>query len=298
MRRARACALLALVTLPALPLRGATLQAPPPTDALTSSLLKTASGVVLHYVVQGDPKGPVVVLAHGIGDSWHSWELVLPLIPKSFRTYALSLRGHGLSDRPPSGYARADFAADLAAFLSGLGLENVCLVGHSLSSFAAQEVAAGTGAGRIRRLVLVGSAPFGPRDPAVLSELRTLFAGMRDPIDAALARDFQVSTTFRPLPPVFLETMIAELQRVPGRVWNEFAASLAAPRPVEHLRDIKAPTLVVWGDKDTLVTKADQDALLAGIRGSRLAVYASTGHAPHWEEPERFARDLLAFLRE
>ena len=53
----------------------------------------------------------------------------------------------------------------------------------------------------------------------------------------------------------------------------------------------------MWGDKDALITKADQDALLAGIHGSRLVVYPSTGHAPHWEEPERFARDLVGFLQ-
>jgi non-heme chloroperoxidase len=53
----------------------------------------------------------------------------------------------------------------------------------------------------------------------------------------------------------------------------------------------------MWGDKDGMMTRADQDALLAGIRGSRLVVYPGTGHAPHWEEPERVARDLVAFLQ-
>ncbi len=298
MSLARASALSMVAALAVSPLPVASADAPTVSEALTSSLLRPASGIVLHYVVQGDPKGPVVVLVHGIGDSWHSWELVLPLIPKSFRTYAVTLRGHGLSDRPPSGYTRADFAGDIASFLSGIGLENVALVGHSLGSFAAQEAATGAAASRIRRLVLVGSAPFGPRDPGVLAELRPLFGGMRDPIDAGLARDFQLSTTFRPLPPAFIETMIGELRTVPARLWHEFGESLATLRPAEHLRNIKVPTLLVWGEKDAMITRADQDALLAGIRGSRLVVYPATGHAPHWEEPERFARDLLGFLRE
>jgi non-heme chloroperoxidase len=296
MARVRALSLVAIF-LPGL-LAAAPADVPPASEALTSSLLKTPSGDVLHYVVQGDPKGPVVVLVHGIGDSWHSWELVLPLLPKSFRTYALSLRGHGLSDQPAAGYAITDFAGDVAAFLTGLGLENVCLVGHSLGSFAAQEVATGPAGTRVGRLVLVGSGPFGPRDPAVLSELRALFDGLKDPIDASVARDFQVSTTFRPLPPAFLETMIMQMQRVPARVWNGFGSSLSTLRPVERLRDVKAKALLVWGDKDALLTRADQDTLVAGLRSSRLVVYPATGHAPHWEEPERFARDLVAFLRE
>jgi non-heme chloroperoxidase len=274
-------------------------QAPvPPEHALRSALLKTEAGVVLHYVVQGDPKGAVVVLVHGIGDSWHSWELVLPHIPKTFRTYAVTLRGHGLSDHPPSGYSRADFGADVGGFLAGLDLQNVCLVGHSLGSFAAQEAATGKEARRVGRLVLVGSSPGGPRDPAVVSEVRSLFASIKDPIDPVLARDFQISTTVRPLPPAFLETMIGEMQKAPARVWNEVASGFATPGPGVPLEKIRVPTLLVWGDKDAMMTRADQDALLAAVRGSRLVVYPGTGHAPHWEEPEKFATDLVAFQRQ
>src|SRR5262249_36413491 len=68
--------------------------------ALVTNFVKVDTGLTLQYVVQGNPRGPVIVLLHGAGDSWHSWELVLPLIPKAYRTYAVSLRGHGLSDHP------------------------------------------------------------------------------------------------------------------------------------------------------------------------------------------------------
>src|SRR5919206_974518 len=78
---------------------------------LQSALAKLPSGVTLHYVVQGPPEGESVVLLHGIGDSWHSFELVLPHLPATARVYAVTLRGHGLSDGPPSGYAVTDLAA-------------------------------------------------------------------------------------------------------------------------------------------------------------------------------------------
>ena len=288
MRLSRASALTAATILSVAALPGAAREGPTVTERLTAALFKTPSGVVLHYVTQGDPKGPVVVFLHGIGDSWHSWELVLPHIPRTFRAHAVTLRGHGLSDHPPAGYTRADFAGDVSAFLAGLGLENICLVGHSLGSFVAQELATGPEARRIGRLVLVGSGPFGPRDPAILPELRTFFGAMKDPIDAQTSRDFQLSTAFRPLPPAFVETMIAELQKSPARVFNEFGASLATLRPLDDLTLIKAPALLVWGD---------QDALLAGIRGSRLVVYSGTGHTPQWEEPERLARELVGFIQ-
>jgi non-heme chloroperoxidase len=63
------------------------------------------------------------------------------------------------------------------------------------------------------------------------------------------------------------------------------------------MKAIKAPTLIVWGEQDALAPWSDQEALLAGIHGSRLAIYSRAGHAPHWEEPKRFAADLVAFAR-
>jgi len=59
---------------------------------------------------------------------------------------------------------------------------------------------------------------------------------------------------------------------------------------------IEALTLITWGDKDGICPRSDQDELVAGIRGARLEEYAGTGHTPHWEEPERFASDLVAFV--
>jgi pimeloyl-ACP methyl ester carboxylesterase len=68
---------------------------------------------------------------------------------------------------------------------------------------------------------------------------------------------------------------------------DDFAAELGA---------IAAPTLVLWGDRDGLARRIDQDALVAGIAGARLEVYEGTGHALHWEEPERFAAELTSFV--
>jgi pimeloyl-ACP methyl ester carboxylesterase len=44
------------------------------------------------------------------------------------------------------------------------------------------------------------------------------------------------------------------------------------------------------------VTRADQDALVSAVAGSRLMIYERAGHALHWEEPERFASDVVAFV--
>ena len=265
-------------------------------DGLTTAFVKVETGMTLQYVVQGDPKGSVIVLLHGAGDSWHSWELVLPHLPKTYRTYAVTLRGHGLSDHPAKGYARSDFAADVTSLLKKLDLRDITLVGHSLGSFVAQVVAQNDVEGRIARLVLVGSGPGASRDPNSPSALSTYFASVREPIDYEFARDFQAGTAFTPLPPAFLEMMIAEVQRVPAAMFHELARNVADPDHLAKLARIKAKTLLLWGERDSMFSKADQDGLLRIIPGSRLIAYPETGHALHWEYPERFAKDLSAFM--
>jgi len=265
-------------------------------DGLATAFVKVDTGLTLQYVVQGDPKGPVVVLLHGAGDSWHSWELVLPLLPKTFRTYAVTLRGHGLSDHPGTGYAREDFARDITSLLKILDLRDVTLVGHSLGSFVAQVVAQNDTEGRLSRLVLIGSGPGRPKDPSQPSALGSYFASVKDPIDYQFARDFQAGTAFTPLPAAFLETMIAEVQRVPAAMFHELAKGTTDPRHVEKLGRIKTKTLLLWGEKDSMFSKPEQDDLLKIIPGSRLIPYPETGHALHWERPLRFTRDLTEFM--
>jgi non-heme chloroperoxidase len=62
-----------------------------------------------------------------------------------------------------------------------------------------------------------------------------------------------------------------------------------------ELQRIRAPALILWGDRDEFISRRDQDALAAALAGSQLVIYPGAGHAPHWEEPERLAADLAAF---
>ena len=73
-------------------------------------------------------------------------------------------------------------------------------------------------------------------------------------------------------------------------------AGLLDDEHVARLGRIAAPTLLIWGDQDAFVPESDQETLLATIAGSRLEIYRGTGHAVHWEEPARFAADLVAFV--
>ena len=63
-----------------------------------------------------------------------------------------------------------------------------------------------------------------------------------------------------------------------------------------QLASIAAPTLIIWGDQETIVSRADQETLANGIPGARLVIYNGHGHAPHWEDPARIAADLAQFV--
>jgi pimeloyl-ACP methyl ester carboxylesterase len=66
------------------------------------------TGVRMSFVERGAPDGTPVIFLHGVTDSWHSFERLLPLLPRGIRAFALSQRGHGNSSRPSSGYRFTD----------------------------------------------------------------------------------------------------------------------------------------------------------------------------------------------
>jgi pimeloyl-ACP methyl ester carboxylesterase len=122
---------------------------------------------------------------------------------------------------------------------------------------------------------------------------------LRDPIEPALVREFQVSTLAREIPEEWLGTVVSESLKVPARVWQAlFAGFLETPDFSSELAKVAAPTLIVWGDRDSYALQNDQDVLRSTIPHARLLTYDGGGHGFHWETPERFALDLTAFVYE
>ena len=251
----------------------------------------------LPYVDQGDPSGVPLLLLHGYADSWRSFELVLPHLPKSIRVIALTQRGHGDASCPPEGYRSHDFAVDLAAFMDALHIESAVITGGSSGGFAARRFAIDYPE-RTLGLVFLGS-PFILRDkPGVLEIWESTMSKLTDPIDPGFVREFQMSTHTQPVPEAFLETMVRESLKIPARVWKTTFEGLLEDNSSGELAKIKAPTLIIWGDKDTIVPLSDQEKLTAGIEGSRFAVYPGVGHAIYWEQPGQVASDLVAFIED
>lgn len=255
-----------------------------------------STGVRVQYVEQGNAAGMPVVLLHGITDSLHSFDLVLPYLPSAWRVFALSQRGHGDSSRPADGYAPHDFAADVAAFLDVHKIPRAVIVGHSMGSLVAQRFALDFPT-RTQALVLAATCASLRGHQGVQEFWDTTIAKLRDPIDPKMVRGFQESTLHQPIPPAFLDLAVKESLKVPARVWRAAFAALMQTDHRTELGRIKAPTLIVWGEKETYFLRPDQEALVAAIKGARLVAWPDAGHALPWEHPQRFAQALTSFIQ-
>lgn len=256
--------------------------------------IQLVTGPRLHWVERGQPQGQPVVFVHGWPDSWFSFSRVLSMLPKRVHALAIDQRGFGDSDRPESGYGIPDFSADVIAFLDARSIDRATLVGHSFGTFVAR-CAAIAHPERVARLVLIGTG-FTESNPVIL-DLQTALHDLPDPVPLQFARDFQASTVYRSIPREFFDRLVAESLKLPARLWREIIDRMIEYADAEQLSEIAAPTLLLWGDKDALFPRADQDRLVAALRAAELIVYGETGHCPNWERPERVAEDIAVFVQ-
>ncbi|WP_157209653.1 alpha/beta fold hydrolase [Methanosalsum zhilinae] len=89
---------------------------------------------------------------------------------------------------------------------------------------------------------------------------------------------------------------MTEPLKVPAHVWKSKAKADLQDDLAGSLSKIKVPTLIVWGDQDEFGQRSEQETLLKTIQDSQLLIYKGHGHSPHWEAPERVAKDLVNFI--
>ncbi|MFD7562515.1 alpha/beta fold hydrolase [Streptomyces tendae] len=264
-------------------------------------------GGTIAYEVTGS--GPLIVLAHGVGDSRAAYRAVVPqLVTAGYRVAAVDLRGCGESSVDWPAWSRSDIAGDLLALIRHLGGPAV-LVGHSVSGGAATIAAA-----REPSLVtsVVELAPFTRKQSVRLGDLRVrrFRRGMVRLLGAGLFGSLRLWRSYLDVaypevrPADWPERLgrIETLLREPGRMKAMQAMGRSAPTDAgARLGDVRCPVLVVMGtlDPDWADPHAEGaavvDALPAGL--GRLEMIEGAGHYPHDQYPDRVAALVLAFLR-
>jgi non-heme chloroperoxidase len=257
--------------------------------------MQLATGIAVQYAEAGDPAGEPVVFLHGFTDSWFSFSRILQLLPREYRALALTLRGHGDSDKPECCYTIDDFVGDVVAFLDACDIDQATIVGMSGGSFIAQRVAV-EHAHRVSRLVLISSAATLHGNEAA-AELGQEMLALKDPISPEFVTDWQRLNIYAPVPDEFFATVVSESLKLPARVWGDFWTGVVlAPDYSSRLGEIDVPTLIISGELDAVFSREDSTRLAAAIPNATLKVYPETGHTVHWERPEEVVRDLVGFL--
>lgn len=271
-----------------------------------------AGAVSLHVVTAGE--GEPVVLLHGFPEFWYGWRHQIgPLARSGLRVVVPDQRGYNTSDRPRevAAYSLDDLAGDVIGLLNSMGHERAAIVGHDWGGIVAWWVAA-RHRDRVERLAIL-NAPhpvaftrFLGRSPRQM--LRSWYASFFQipwlP-EALLRRDggmpLRRALERTSLPGTFRQ---ADLDEYAG-AWSQPGAMTAminwyrAPRPGSASSSdsrIAAPTLIIWGARDSALDRRLADASLAYCDRGRLEIVEEATHWVLHERPDLVNRLLLEFL--
>lgn len=232
------------------------------------------SGHPVHYRVAGT--GYPVILVHGLSGSTRWWRRNIPALAQRYRVHLVDLPGFGTMRRHRRRFVLAEADSWLLAWMEAVGLGQAHLVGHSMGGYICLRFAAHTPQ-KVGRLVLVAPAGI-PTGRSPLDHIVSLLHALR-------------YTT-----PSFLPLLAQDLLRAgPWTLWRA-ARDLLTEDVQEHLQSITAPTLLLWGENDTLIPPALGSLLREQIADSRLLILKGAGHVPMFDRPQEFDDALLAFL--
>jgi len=260
------------------------------------AFVRLANGLRLAYVEQGERDGAAIVFLHGYSDSHRSFDLLMPHVPRAWRSIAVTQRGHGHSDKPHEPYAVKDFAADVPLLLDALNIDRAILVGHSMGSSIALQAAADY-PDRVAGVALLGAfAAF--QGNAAVDELGQAIQSFTESVDPEFVLAFQEATVAGMIPQRYLDTVVNESLRCPSRVWRRVFQGMQACDPLAAAERCRTPGVVIWGDADAFCPRADQLVLRDTLPEGRLFTLRGVGHALHWERPAETASILRAFVAE
>lgn len=262
--------------------------------------VEQADGAVLEGVAAGPDSGPLVVLSHCWTGTRATWEPVAArLVAAGCRVVLYDQRGHGASTMGAGAPTVEQLGEDLAAVLETVDARNAVVAGHSMGGMAAQALAVvrpDIVAGRVRALVLAGTAGFGVAAGLRAAPVR-LVTGHRGverllagPLGPALARG---AVGRRPRQAHLVATRDAFLS-LPGDVRQQFLIAFQAMDFRPGLGGVAVPTTVVVGSRDLLTPPRLGRALAAAIPGAHLVEVPGAGHMLPYEEPDVLAEIIIS----
>ena len=227
----------------------------------------------IHYQTAGS--GPPLVLVHGLASSTRWWGRNIAGLAEHFRVYAVDLSDFGNRRFRPR-FVLSQAAHYLVRWLEALQIERASFIGHSMGGRIAAELAAEHPT-RVDRLVLVDAAsmPFG---------------------HGYLKQSWGMARAFRRIPFSLLHVLLFDTLYTGIFSVMRIGRELLKSNLEHKVPHIQAPTLIIWGEHDTIVPLALGQALHRQLTGSQFNLIHGVGHVPMWEKPKEFNQAALQFL--
>ena len=266
-------------------------------------------GATVHYQEFGNPADPTLILVHGYTASTYVWKTVAPMLAeRGFHVIAVDLIGFGYSDKPAwFDYTIQSQARMITRLMNLLGIGQATIVGSSYGG-AVSSVLTLDYPERVKKLVLV-SAVINDRPkehplmklatvpgigealtPFILDSKILTKSRMQQTFSAEnrhLVTDERVNSVRRPLSAADGHNSVLQS----ARNWD-------ANRIEEDANLIDQPTLLIWGEQDTVIPIENGYKLHKKILNSRFVVFRNCGHLPSEEAPDNFVEIVSNFCKD
>ena len=267
--------------------------------------------VQLHFrYYPGD--GGDVVLIHGFASSAYTWEAMVSELRKNYaesgkktpRIWALDMKGFGWSDKPFNAkYDPFSLTDDVNAWMTRMGIDDATVVGNSLGGAVAGILALNY-PDKVRRLALIDSGGYPVEKKNGVKFVHIPFLRITGPLlfNRLIVKEALQSAFYDP-GKVTAERVNAYFSRLKTRGGIAAQALVLKSLNSERIRtygqrikDIKQPTLIIWGQNDTWIPPQCGMWFRCDIQGSALVIIPHSGHVSQEEHPEEIAALLYRFL--
>jgi pimeloyl-ACP methyl ester carboxylesterase len=254
--------------------------------------------------VWGNASGPEILLIHGFSQSYLSWiKQTGGDLPRTFRIVTYDFRGHGGSDKPlEAKYYQDDkrWADEVAAVIQAANLKRPVVVAWSYGGRVIGNYLKYYGDSRLAGVDLVDirtKAAEPAWDGDVIRRTSASMISADIATNIAGTKEFVRGVTAAPLSREDFELALAYNMVVP----IEVRAALRGGRNAgvdftAVFKSLRVPVLVTHGAADQLIKLEAARYTASIVPGARLSIYEKVGHAPFLEEPDRFNRELAAFV--
>ena len=256
-------------------------------------------GLNMVYYENGTTDKPTMVFIHGYTADKSLWHRPSKMLAKDYHIIAPDMAGHGETPyNPDANYSIASQVEWLAKLLQHLGIDKAHLVGSSMGGFISADFAA-THPNMTSSITLLDPAGITSPEPSDIGRIfeeegRNMFlpntrAEFVDFFDMVMAKP--------PYMPKFIRNTIADNHISRRDAYAHIFEDFFNTGLLENkLKNIKAPTLLIWGKQDQILSVSAVPIWEAGIADCKTIIWDDLGHVPSMEAMKRTVGALTGFV--